>query len=231
MEKDYPQKSERYMEYRAQLFSKGFSEAKQKTGHFFRQATEKTAFVVNFEEDDENYISVLYGFTSTACLAGNEEWFVNHGAYIDDCQVRNILYVWDDDSEFDAKKRISDFYEQYKNYSKDEILYVKKEKQKLFLDHFARALKPLGFKKKGTKWTKLLENQRALTFYAQKSSFSDEYYFNVTVHNASDLYEIHSYERVVMYGSAIYNWQLMTEEQIDNLIQHALKNNIEPKLN
>lgn len=231
MEKDYPQKSERYMEYRAQLFSNGFSEAKQKAGHFFRQATEKTAFVVNFEEDDENYISVLYGFTSTACLAGNEEWFVNHGAYIDDCQVRNILYVWDDDSEFDAKKRISDFYEQYKNYSKDEILYVKKEKQKLFLDHFARALKPLGFKKKGTKWTKLLENQRALTFYAQKSSFSDEYYFNVTVHNASDLYEIHSYERVVMYGSAIYNWQLMTEEQIDNLIQHALKNNIEPKLN
>ena len=134
MEKDYPQKSERYMEYRAQLFSKGFSEAKQKAGHFFRQATEKTAFVVNFEEDDENYISVLYGFTSTACLAGNEEWFVNHGAYIDDCQVRNILYVWDDDSEFDAKKRISDFYEQYKNHSKDEILYVKKEKQQITID-------------------------------------------------------------------------------------------------
>ena len=178
MEKDYPQKSERYMEYRAQLFSKGFSEAKQKAGHFFRQATEKTAFVVNFEEDDENYISVLYGFTSTAGLPGDEEWFVNLGAYIDDCKVRNILYVWDDDSEFDAKKRISDFYEQYKNHTKEEILAEKKERQKEFLAHFARALKPLGFKKKGTKWTREVGNGRALTFDAQKSTFSDQFYFS-----------------------------------------------------
>ena len=227
----YPQKSERYIKYSEILFLNGFSEAKQKEGHFFRQATEQTAFVVNFEDDKESCITILYGFASTAYMAGDEEWFVNHGSEIDDCQVRNILCVWDEESEINARTSISDFYKQYKDLSKEEILAVKKERQKEFLSHFARALKPLGFKKKGTKWTKLLENQRALTFYAQKSSFSDQYYFNVTVHNASDLYEIHSYERVVMYGSAIYNWQLMTEEQIDNLIQHALKNNIEPKLN
>ena len=35
------------------LFAKGFSEANQKYGHFFRQATEQTAFVINFEDDDE----------------------------------------------------------------------------------------------------------------------------------------------------------------------------------
>ena len=231
MEMTYPPKSERYMKYRTMLFSKGFSEAKQKVGHFFRQATEQTAFVVNFEDDDESCITILYGFTSTAYMVGDEEWFVNHGTYIENCQVRNILCVWDNQSESNAKKSISDFYEQYKNHTKDEILAVKKERQKTFLDHFARVLKPLGFKRKGTKWTKVLENGRSLTFDAQKSTFSDQYYFNVTVHNTSNLYAIHSYERVVMYGSDIYNWQLMTEEQIDNLIQHALKNNIEPKLN
>ena len=145
--------------------------------------------------------------------------------------MRNILCVWDSESETDAKKRISDFYEQYKNHSKDEILSVKKERQKLFLDHFARALKPLGFKKKGTKWTKVLMNGSALTFHAQKSAYSDQYYFNVIVHNASNLYTVYSYERVVIYGSDIYNWQLMTEEQIDNLVQFTLKNYIEPKLN
>ena len=219
------------MKYREILFLNGFSEAKQKDGHFFRQATEQTAFVVNFEDDEESCITILYGFASTAYMAGDEEWFVNHGSYMDDCQVRNILSVWDDASEANARTSISDFYEQYKNHTKEEILAVKKERQKEFLAHFARALKPLGFKKKGTKWTRELDNRRALTFDAQKSAFSDQYYFNVTVHEISNLYATYSYERVVMYGSDIYNWQLMTAEQIDNLIQYALKNYIEPKIN
>ena len=227
----YPQKSERYMKYREILFSNGFSEAKQKDGHFFRQATEQTALVVNFEDDEESCITILYGFASTAYMAGDEEWFANHGSYIEDCQVRNILCVWDEESEINAKISISNFYEQYKDHSKEEILAVKKERQKEFLSHFARALKPLGFKKKGTKWTRALDNSRALTFDAQKSSFSDQYYFNVTVHEISNLYAIYSYERVVMYGSGIYNWQLMTVEQIDDLIQYALRNYIEPKIN
>ena len=227
----YPQKSERYMKYREILFLNGFSEAKQKDGHFFRQATEQTALVVNFEDDEESCITILYGFASTAYTAGDEEWFANHGSYMDDCQVRNILSVWDDASETNAQTSILNFYEQYKNHAKEEILAVKKERQKEFLAHFARALKPLGFKKKGTKWTRELGNGRALTFDAQKSAFSDQYYFNVTVHEASNLYATHSYERVVMYGSNIYNWQLMTSEQIENLIQNALKNYIEPKIN
>ena len=227
----YPQKSERYMKYREILFLNGFSEAKQKDGHFFRQATEQTALVVNFEDDEESCITILYGFASTAYMAGDEEWFANHGSDMDDCQVRNILSVWDDASETNARTSISDFYEQYKNHTKEEILAVKKERQKEFLAHFARALKPLGFKKKGTKWTRALDNRRALTFDAQKSAFSDQYYFNVIVHEASNLYATHSYERVVMDGSGIYNWQLMTVEQIDNLIQYALRNYIEPKIN
>ena len=227
----YPQKSELYMQYREMMFEKGFSEAKQKTGHFFRQATEQTAFVINLEDDEENCITILYGFASTAYMAGDEEWFVNHGSDMDNCQVRNMLCIWDTESEADAKTIISNFYEQYKNHVKEEILAVKKERQKEFLAHFARALKPLGFKKKGTKWTRKLENGRALTFDAQKSAFSDQYYFNVTVHEASNLYATYSYERVVMYGSDIYNWQLMTQDQIENLIQYALKNYIEPRLN
>ena len=152
------------------LFAKGFSEAKQKYGHFFRQATEQTAFVVNFEDDDETCLTILYGFASTAYMAGDEEWFSNYGSDIDDCQVRNILCVWDDTSEANVKTNISNFYEQYKHYSKDELLAVKKERQKVFIDHFARALKPLGFKKKATKWTKLLNNGKALTFETQKSA-------------------------------------------------------------
>jgi len=227
----HPQKSERYIKYSEILFSNSFLEAKQKAGHFFRQATEQTAFVVNLEDDEESCISILYGFASTAYMAGDEEWFVNHGADIDDCHVRNILCVWDEESESNAKTCISNFYDLYKDHTKDEILAIKKDRQKVFLSHFARALKPLGFKHKGTKWTRELDNGRALTFEAQKSAFSDQYYFNVSVHEVSNLYATHSYERVVMHGSDMYNWQLMTAEQIENLIQHVLRIHIEPKLN
>ena len=226
----YPKKSKRYLQYREMLFAKGFSEAKQKYGHFFRQATEQTAFVVNFEDDEESCLTIMYGFASTAYMAGDEEWFLNYGSDVDNCQVRNILCIQDEVSEVNAQTSISNFYEQYKHHSKDEILAVKKERQKVFIDHFAHALKPLGFKKKATKWTKSLSNGKALTFEAQKSAFSDQYYFNIIVHDVFNIYATHSYERVVMYNSNIYNWQLMTEEQIEYLIQYALKNYIEPKL-
>ena len=108
----YPPKSGRYMQYREMLFEKGFAEAKRKTGHFFRQATEQTAFVINLEDDEEGCITILYGFASTAYMAGDEEWFANHGSDMDDCQVRNILSVWDDASETNAQTSILNFYEQ-----------------------------------------------------------------------------------------------------------------------
>ncbi len=222
-----PQKSERYRRYRETLLSKGFSEAKRQDGHFFRKTTEKVAFAVNLD-DEEFCVTVVYGFT--VIPTGGEEWFAENGADTDTCHIRNILCACDETGENEAGQTISDFYHQYKNASKDEILALKKEREKAFLAHFAVVLKPLGFKKKRTKWTKELDGERALSFEAQKSAYSDQYYFNVTVHSVLDFYERKSYERVVMHDRDIYNWQLMTEEQIKNLVQCSLKEYIEPEL-
>lgn len=226
---DY-QKSERYMHYRETLLTNGFFEAKQFCGRFFRQATEQTAFILNLTDED-SCISVLYGFTAVPNMGDNGEWFADNGSDEETSHVRNLLCIWDGDSEADAEKTILHFYHQYKDFSKEEILNVKKERQKAFLSHFAVAFKPLGFKKKGARWTKELGNGKALTFDAQKSAYSDQYYFNVRVHSVLNAYSWDSYERVVMYGRDIYNWQLMTEEQIENLVQYALKQYIIPKLN
>ena len=227
--KTYPKQSGRYMQYRDKLLSAGFSEAKQHYGHFFRQATEKIAFVINLE-DEERCVSVMYGFASTAFMAGDEEWFANNGSYNDSCQVRNILSICDEKDETKVAEIISAFYTQYKDYSKDQILALKKERQKAFLDRFTPALKPLGFKKKGTRWTKDLCNGTALSFEAQKSAYSDEYYFNISVHDVSDFYARQSFERVVIHDSQIYNWQLMTDDEIENLIQYTLTKHIKPKI-
>jgi hypothetical protein len=226
---DY-QKSERYMHYRETLLTNGFFEAKQYCGRFFRQTNEQTAFILNLTDDD-SCISVLYGFMAIPNMGDNGEWFADNGSDEDTCHVRNLLCIWDDGSEADACNTILNFYNQYKDFSKEAILNVKKERQKVFLSHFAVVLKPLGFKKKGARWTKDLGNWKALSFEAQKSAYSDQYYFNVSVHSVSNFFACQSYERVVMYGRDIYNWQLMTEEQIENLVQYALKQYIIPKLN
>lgn len=220
--------SERYIHYQSRLLEAGFTEATCCTGHFYLQTTDQTAFVVNIDVDEYG-LTVLYGFTSTAYLAGDKNWFAQNGSDDTTCQVRNILFAYDE-NETGTIETITKFYNQYKNCSKEEILALKKERQKAFLDHFSHALKPLGFKKKGTKWTINLCNGTALTFEAQKSAFSDQYYFNVIVHVVSNFYKQLSFKRVVMLNSDIYNWQLMTEKQIEDLIQHILANYISPIL-
>ena len=58
----YQPKSERYIKYSEILFSNGFSEAKQKEGRFFLRTMDKTAFVVNLEDDEEGCMTILYGY-------------------------------------------------------------------------------------------------------------------------------------------------------------------------
>ena len=217
------------MRYRESLLQAGFSEAERTPGHFFLPVGELTAFVVNLD-DEADGVSVLYGFASAAAMAGDEDWFSKHGWDNESCTVRDILFLYDEESETRALETISLFFAQYKDYSKEEILTVKKERQKAFLNRFAPALKSLGFKRKRARWTKDLGNGTALSFEAQKSAFSDQYYFNVIVHDALDLYAYRSYERVVMVNSDIYNWQLMTEKQTEDLISCALTSYILPKL-
>lgn len=224
-EKVRPVKSDRYDRYRERLLQSGFSEAQRRPGHFFLRSEKQTAFVVNLY-DEECGVTVLYGFASVAQMTGDEDWFSSFGWDDTECHLRNILFIHDENSEPFADEMIGEFYAQYKGCSKDEILRLKKERQKLFLEHFKQALKPLGFKKKNTRWTKDLGSGRALSFEAQKSAWSDQYYFNVIVHKSSDLYARESFQRVVMNGSDLYNWQLMTEQQIQDLIQFTLQNYI-----
>lgn len=224
-EKVSPVKSDRYDRYRERLLQSGFSEAQLRPGRFFLRSANQTAFVVNLYDEDFG-VSVLYGFASVAQMTGDEDWFSNYGWDDTECHLRNILFIHDEASELFSDEKIHGFYAQYKDCSKDEILRLKKERQKLFLAHFKQALKPLGFKKKNTRWTKDLGSGRALSFEAQKSAWSDQYYFNVIVHKSSDLYARESFQRVVMNGHDLYNWQLMTEQQIQDLIQFTLQNYI-----
>ncbi len=219
-------KSEKYIQYENMLLSKGFNKAKEKDGHFYRQTTSKAAFIVNLE-DSEYCVDVLYGFASTACMLGDEDYFANYGSDKDSCHIRKISSVYEENEET-VLQEITQFYDKYKSLSKDDILLQKKEIQKTFLNNFSKALKPLGFKKKGAKWLKELVNSFFLTFDAQKSSFSDQYYFNVSIAPQNNIGFGCLYTRVVMYEEGIYNYQLMSDKQIESLVNFALDNYITP---
>ena len=72
-------KSKEYLRFQEELISNGFMEAKEKRGHFWRETTEKTAFIINLT-DGECYVDVLYGFAAIPCVKGEENWFSSFGA-------------------------------------------------------------------------------------------------------------------------------------------------------
>ncbi len=217
---------EAYLKYRDMLIEKGFSEAKRKSGRFYLMTNDKAAFIINLSYD-EYCVDILYGFACTSFM-GDEEWFFNDGTDSESCQVRNIASICENEDENTVKEIIEEFYSLYYSYSKDGILALKKERQKQFLGKFAAVFKPLGFKKKGARWTRDLGGSISLTFEAQKSAYSDQYYFNVILSPTIDFYKYQSYERVVMYDRDLYNWQLMSDCQINDLINYTLNNYINP---
>lgn len=222
-------KSKEYLRFQEELISNGFLEAKEKRGHFWRETTEKTAFIINLT-DGECYVDVLYGFAAIPCVKGEENWFSSFGADMDDCHVRQMLCISEEYGEELARQEVADFYNAYQSLSKDEILLLKKERQKEFLNHFAIVLKPLGFKKKRTKWLKELEGGYVLTFEAQKSAYSDQYYFNVSINLPNVIYPACFHRRVDMFERTLYNWQLLSNEQVENLVKFTMENYITPIL-
>lgn len=219
-----------YTDYRSALLTAGFTEAPKGRGHFYRANTENTAFIVNLI--DEGYgVTAVYGFTLNSFM-GDSSWFLDNGEDSDTCKLRESVFLITGEENLQAKDTIGAFYKTYCKLEKDALLAVAKDKQKAFLNRFAVCLKPLGFKKKGTKWTKILPSQFQITFHAQKSSYSDQYYFRYYVDppegSGIKLSPRESYGGVSINETGIFNWQLMSEAQIESLLNIVIHQHILP---
>ena len=163
-----------YDGYRSALLSAGFTEAPNHQGRFFRNNTDKTAFIVNLT--DEGFgITAVYGFTLNNFM-GDSTYFLANGEDSDTCKLRESVFLINGEENQQTVEKIYTFYQSYCSLEKDSLLAVAKEKQKAFLNRFAVRLKPLGFKKKNAQWSKLLPSQYQITFHAQKSVYSDQFY-------------------------------------------------------
>ena len=193
---------------------------------FYRTTLEKVAFIVNLK-DYGDHIGVTYGFTSIV----DQDHLRHYSEDNSNIKIRFHSVIKTDEDKIAVASEVKRVYDTYLNRSKDEILSLKKERQKQFLQKIAEKLKPLGFKKKGAKWTRFLDSDFCLEFEAQKPQWSDEYYFNVSVYHKDVQFPQCYGTRLNTNGKGIYNWQLMTDEELDCLLNEAIQSILIPIIN
>lgn len=220
--------------YRTELLAFGMQEpSKRKSAvwHwcFFKQMTSLSAFIVNLIGNDQS-VKLVYGYASTAFTRfhGDENALIEWGVSDEDITIREKFFVYDESDEKVAESLIRNMYNRYSQTEKDDLLICAKEKRKAFIQQIAVKLKPLGFKKKANTWTRALENEYYLMFNAQKSSFSDEYYFNVYIgKNGTDDYGDCYYTRLFPQEMCPMDWQALNCEEFEFFLDNTVVSMLE----
>lgn len=213
--------------YAEMLLSHGFCRAKAEPHRFYKFTDEYTAFIVNLKEG-ELYPSVFYGY---ALIWRSEELMKIFLAEGDDgsyCKLRGEADLSCEAEEELAHEAIGTLYEKYKNAAREEILAAAKEKNKEFIAVIAKVLKPLGFRKNGTKWKTELGGGLMLRFEAQKSQFADEYYFNIMISPKDDAYRYLHFERASYRGNSALDWQLISPAEAERFFLDVAENRLKP---
>ena len=192
--------------------------------YFYKPMTELTAFIININ-GNEFYVEVTYGYASTAFtqFAGDENALVDWGVSDEDITIREKVIIYDKTDEVAAKIKIAEMYATYRSTQKDDLLLFAKEKRKAFIQQIQTKLKPLGFRKKANTWTRLLNNTYYLSFNAQKSDFSDKYYFNLYIgKNGTNVHRDCFYTRIAANGTSSMDWQALDKEEFDYFLEKSV---------
>ena len=219
--------TKRMLAYRDAALKNGMQEAAWEhcQFHFYRRTADKVAFALNLK-DFGTHIRVVHGFTTIP----DEDFFRDHGGDDDDIKLRHAAIIRDDEDEAEAARAIQAVFEQYRHTAKDDILALKKERQKEFLSRIHAYLKPMGFAKKASKWTRKLPDDLILEFEAQKSAYSDVYYFNISLYPVGQPYPACFSTRLTTDGEQTHNWQILTDEQFREIMVRAIETYIRPIL-
>lgn len=212
--------------YSAELLDSGMSKPQivlSEEWRFYRPMSH-AAFGVNLS-DCNGGLMVVCGFALADFDAGDDraEFFEKFGIPNGEMKLREGFLISDKSDEESARQAIAKLYAEYCSATKDDLIAAAKERRKEFTAPISARLKPLGFKKKGTTWTRALESDCTLMFDMQKSSFSDEYYFNVFVgKNGLNSYGDCFYRRVSPNGKSPVDWQLVSEAQMEHFLDDEL---------
>ncbi len=216
--------------YITTLQASGFSAAERTPTHFYRLTADHTALIVNLTDRSDEYgeaVEITYGVTTIGMAADFEAYFTQHGEDNDTCKLRHALYITDADSAAEAEAAIRTAFAAYAPLDRETVRTMAKARQKAFIDRFHATLKPLGYKKKANRWQKTLPNGWTVAFDAQKSAYSDQFYFNYAAYRATDNRYLPliggrlGWTKPDGKASDIYNWQLLSDAAVDALIKQA----------
>jgi len=213
--------------YVSELLAHGFCRAKENPYRFYKFTGDYIAFVVNLKEG-EFYPSVFYGWALIWRAEDVMQSFLRDGDDGFFCKLRGEADLSCEAEEAAAREKISALYEKHKNAAREEIIAAAKERNKEFIGIITKILKPLGFKKTGTKWHYELNDKLTLWFQAQKSQFADEYYFNVIISPKDDFYKYLHYERSAYRGSYTLDWQLINFGEAEMYFLDIAENKLKP---
>ncbi len=219
---------EKMEQYRTELLAFEMQEPSKRESsgwhwYFFKPMTELTAFIVNLAGNDHG-VELVYGYASTGFtrFPGDENALNEWGVSDEDITIREKFVVHNEVDEKTATSLIADMYNKYSQTQKDALLSYAKEKRKAFIQQISRKLKPLGFKQKANTWTRALSSEYYLMFNAQKSSFSDEYYFNVYIgKNGTNHYGDCYSTRIAPEGMCPLDWQTLHPDAFDSFLDSA----------
>lgn len=223
--------------YRTRLVCEGFAEASRNPLHFWRRLHDKTAFVINLKPT-VNGIGVVYGCTS---IAGFDKTFLcEDGVSDDDCKIRYYKQICSETDEVSIGESIQLLHEQYREIDKDALLKDAKEHKKEFINQIHTRLKPLGFRKKGYQWSKILNDKLILKFCADLPPFLDLFYFEVHILTQNPSYCMGCYnKRLEAPGTDVldfrkysestrrFDWQLQADE-FESYFERVLQEEILP---
>lgn len=227
-EADFLRYTDMMLSLREEILHANFKEGEWdfKQFHFYRCTREKVAFIVNLI-DRGDHIGITYGFTSVADQDAVN--YLKRAGEDDECiKLRFCSIIRQEQDRITAANEVKNIYDTYLDQSKDDILQLKKERQRQFLQKIAVKLKPLGFKKKGAKWTMPLDSDFCLEFEAEKTRWTDEYCFNISIYHKDTPFPQCYRTRLNTNGKEPYNWQLMTDEELNDVLEKALQSILMP---
>lgn len=215
--------------YRAELLKFGMCEPsrlKSSVWHwrFFKPVTELTAFVVNLKGCD-THIAVTYGYASTAFtrMASCESDLTQLGIDDESITLREKAIIFSEMDDANVRAQIARMYEEYQQTSKDDLLLAAKARRKAFIQQITVNLKPMGFRKKANTWTRFLEGECVLMFNLQKSSFSDQYYFNIYIDKSEkDHCGNCYYSRILPDDASLIDWQTMSASKLESFMHSSV---------
>lgn len=199
------------VQYRNMLLEYGFNEATWNPLHFWKKLTDKTAFIINLKELQHG-VGVVYGLNSTAGAWG---YIMMMGSNDCNCNLRRYMEIHTENDAIVASNTIGALYQEYLHVDKDTILANIKELRKQFISQINNVLKPLGFRKKGNQWSKKLSDSIVLQFWADKGSYSDLYYFQISIYPlASPVGSCCYSQRLDTQGTDIFDWKKASQPHL-----------------